>query len=123
MPAADHPLADRVLELLRCAKSAADANGFCGFREARIGLEVTAYYSPDFLPPSDAANCLGGIGDVLEDKGRRGPLARFSLCGNDRQICEVAYREATAETAGYHVRLWELDEPPVRSGNLERLPS
>jgi len=130
MLAADHLCADRVLELLQCAKRATDDEGFCGFGAARIGLEVTVC-SPDLLPPSDAANYLGGIGDVLEDKSRRGSLdhlgnlASFGLYANDRQICEVAYRVASAHNAGYYVRLWELDEPadqpaswppPVTSG-------
>ena len=119
MLAADHLYADRVLELLRCAKKAADDESFDGFGAARIGLEVTLY-TPDLFPPSDATNYLGGIGDVLEDKSRRGPLdhlgdlASFGLYGNDRQICEVAYGVKTAPRARYRVRIWELDGPPDR---------
>jgi hypothetical protein len=79
-------------------------------------LEVIVH-CPEVLPPSDATNYLGGIGDVLEDKSRRGllehlgDLARFGLYGNDRQICEVSYRAVSAAEARYYVRLWELDEP------------
>jgi hypothetical protein len=71
---------------------------------------------PEPLPPSDATNYLGGIGDVLEDKSRRGSLehlgdlAGFGLYANDRQICQVSYRVTSGQGPRYHVQLWELDD-------------
>lgn len=124
--AADHIHADRVLELLRSAKKAADEGSFSGFGAARIGLDVLLH-CPESLSPSDATNYLGGIGDVLEDKSRRGflehlgDLAYSGLYANDRQICEVAYRVMSGQEPRYQVCLWELDELPDRAAGWASL--
>lgn len=49
------------------------------------------------------------MGDVLEDKSRRGALghlgalARVWLYGSDRQIKEISYQEVGAEEVSYTV--------------------
>ena len=64
---------------------------------------------------SDATNYLGGIGDVLEQKGHRamyithlGELADVALYDNDRQLREVHFRQQDGQRDTYTVRLWEL---------------
>jgi hypothetical protein len=67
-----------------------------------IGLDVTLY-APPGRNPWDATNYLGGIGDVLEDKRRRGILPHLGslrdvfLYLNDRQIREVHYRQVSSQ--------------------------
>ena len=66
------------------------------------------------LPPSDATNYLGGVGDVLEAKGHRGALehlsdlASLALYTNDHQIQEVHYRYERGLGPRYTVRIWAL---------------
>ena len=61
---------------------------------------------------ADATNFLGGIGDVMEAKTRRGvlehlgDLATVALYANDRQIHEVHYRWEHGDETGYRLRLW-----------------
>jgi len=63
---------------------------------------------------SDATNYLGGIVDVLQDKGPRGPLPRLGelalvdLFTDDRQIEEISYRLERSESASFTVRLDRL---------------
>lgn len=72
-------------------------------------------------PPSDATNYLGGVGDVLETKTRRGvlehlgALADVAVYGNDRQIQDVRYRCERGDQAGYRLRIWVLDEQALAS--------
>jgi hypothetical protein len=79
----------------------------------RLGLELILLAPAD--PPSDGTNYLGGVGDVLEAKARRGvlehlgELATVALFANDRQIQEVHYRRQHADEPHYVVRLWTLD--------------
>jgi hypothetical protein len=110
-----HAHAGRVTALLEAAQHATeDAGGAVLFGARPIGLELTVM-SPD-EPPADATNFLGGVGDVLEVKTRRGALehlgpgAAVGLYENDRHIHEVRYRWRRAAEVGYVVRLWELDD-------------
>jgi len=111
MLGAEHPHAPRVVALLEGAR-AAITEGAQPFGSKLIGLEVVL--SSPGSPPSDATNYLGGIGDVLEEKSRRGAfehldgLANVSLYDNDLQIRELHYRHEDASTTKYTVHLWEL---------------
>lgn len=73
--------------------------------QGHVALEVVVG-APTGQVPSDATNYLGGIGDVLEDKSRRGGidhlgnLAEVWLYTNDRQIQEISYREIEADETG-----------------------
>lgn len=82
------------------------------FGSRPIGLELTVESPAE--PLIDATNFLGGVGDVLEAKSRRGPLehlgdlAKVGLYENDLQIHEVRYRWQKTPEVHYLVRLWEL---------------
>jgi hypothetical protein len=108
--AAGHTHASRVLDLLRAAGSAAAASGWSPSQTDSLGLELVL--TSPAPPPSDATNYLGGVGDVLEDKGRRGQLAHLgelagvALYGNDRMFHEVRYRWERGADVRYDVRIW-----------------
>ncbi len=108
--AAGHPYADRVLHLLRAAEVAIGNQSSPLIGGDALGLELIVYSPAE--PPSDATNYLGGVGDVLEAKGRRGALRHLgelvdvALYLNDRQIHEVLYRWERASAARYSVRVW-----------------
>src|SRR5213596_2577624 len=80
-----HPHRDRVLVLLRTARRTLN-QGFQPFTEF-LGLDVVVRAPEGDL--WDATNYLGGIGDVLEDKTRRGSLphlgdlSQVAVYGND----------------------------------------
>jgi len=63
--------------------------------------------------PSDVT--LGGIGDVLEEKGHRmaldhlGELAHVALYDNDRQFDEVCFRQQAGDRTGYRARVYEFE--------------
>jgi hypothetical protein len=112
MLSASHPDAARVRALLAAAQAAFAADPeFVPISEGRVGLEVV------LTPPAgreawDATNYLGGIADVLEDKGRRGAavqhlgdLVDVWLYRSDRQIKQVAYREEPHDPAGHGYRV------------------
>lgn len=87
---------------------------------APIGLEAVVR-APEGQDPWDATDYLGGIGDVLEDKSRRGAavdhlgdLLSVALYRNDRQIREVHYRQEPAAHAHYLVRVWILGQADDR---------
>jgi hypothetical protein len=120
MLGAGHPHSPRVVALLEAAEAASETLAFLPF-EGPIGLDVTLH-APTGRDPWDATNYLGGIGDVLEDKRRRGPpphlgkLGGVSLYLNDRQIREVHYRQMSGDEARYEVRVYSLNEakrPPT----------
>lgn len=105
-----HPHSARVVSLLEAAR---DALGATVPFEGPIGLEVRLFRAG--ADPWDATNYLGGIGDALEAKDRRGhlehlgELAWVALYRNDRQIREVHFSEAAAASPGYEVRVFQLD--------------
>jgi hypothetical protein len=114
MLAAGHVYADRVIGLLRAADEALPPGADRPlFRDARLGLELVL--TAPAPPPSDATNYLGGVGDVLEAKARRGvldhlgELGAVELYADDRQIEEVHYRVERGADVGYRVRIWVLD--------------
>ena len=78
----------------------------------RSGSELVVHSPAE--PPSDATNYLGGIGDVLEVKDRRGALphlgelAHVALYLNDRQIHEVELPLGAFLQTRYSVRIWKL---------------
>lgn len=110
MLSAGHLYVDRVVQLLQAARDAIGVPARPHFGDEPLGLEVTVV-SPS-QPPSDATNYLGGIGDVLEAKTRRGALehlqelAAVALYDNDRQIQEVRYSWQAGPGPRYIVRLW-----------------
>lgn len=115
MLAAGHTRENRVILLLEAAQEAVhETGGIAPFGARPIGLELSVV-SPD-EPLADATNFLGGVGDVLEVKGRRealdhlGALASVGLYDNDRHIHEVRYRWRSGPEIRYFVRLWELTE-------------
>ena len=112
MLAAGHVHTERVLALLRAASDEAGrGEPAVYFPRESLGLELIVT-GPE-PPPSDATNYLGGVGDVLEDKRRRGDLphlgelAGFALYGNDRQLHDVRYRWEHGPDIRYQVRIWE----------------
>lgn len=113
MLGAGHSHAPRVQLLLETARRAHLAQDFLPIRSANIGLDVVLY-SPAGQNPADATNYLGGIGDVLEDKARRGQLEHLGdlasvwLYRNDLQIKEVTYRELHADHVSYTVTVREV---------------
>lgn len=114
MLGAGHPHAPRVLALLEAARSAVLTRQFTVLHDP-VGLEVVLR-APVGIDPWDATNYLGGIADVLEDKGRRsamslahlGELESVAVYRNDRQIREIHYRQELAERPGYSVRVYRL---------------
>lgn len=109
MLAAGHQQSIRALALLSAARDAVGAAGNPAFGNQRLALDVTLRSPVE--PVADATNYLGGIADVLEDKGRRGPLEHLgdlssvALYNNDRQIHEVHYEWTRDEETAYTVRL------------------
>lgn len=111
MLGARHPHAERVRTLLRAARVSAAVDG-THFGSARLGMEVVMTLASD--RPSDVTNYLGGIADVLEEKGHRmaldhlDELATVALYDNDRQIDEVSFRQLAGPRTSYRVRLYAL---------------
>lgn len=110
--AVGHTHAERVRRLLAAARQAVGDRQDVLFDARPVGLELTLS-SPE-EPPADATNFLGGVGDVLEAKGRRGSLehlqelAHIGLYENDRHIHDVRYQWHQGSQVRYVVRLWEL---------------
>jgi hypothetical protein len=110
---ASHSHAERVRLLLMAAEQAIAGTAFQPLT-GPIGLEVVLH-APAGSDPWDATNYLGGIADVLQDKGRvgiplvhLGHLAKVALYPNDRQIREIHYRQEEGQPLGYRVRIWAL---------------
>jgi hypothetical protein len=96
-----HGQAERVRALLRAAQRACQEQGFVPVDKGSVALDVMAR-----SPAGDAANILGGIADVLEDKPGRyyrssiehlGDLAAVWLYRDDKQIKQITYREEPGE--------------------------
>ena len=96
-----HGQAERIRALLRAAQRACQEQGFVPMDKGSVALGVIAR-----SPTGDAANIVGGIADVLEDKPSRhyrssidhlGDLAAVWLYRDDNQIKEITYREEPGE--------------------------
>ena len=113
MLAAGHPHANRVTQLLEAARDAMDQSLQTLFPNEHLALEMTLE-SPS-PPPADATNFLGGVGDVLENKGHRGALEHLgahvnvAVYSNDRQIQEIHYRWRRAPTIRYRIRIAPIE--------------
>ena len=117
--AAGHPHARQVGAVLDAAARGLEEHTWRVQPSDSLGLElVLTTPSP---PPSDATNYLGGVGDVLEEKSRRGALphlgqpATTALYANDRQIHEVQYRWEPRAATRYRLRVWV--RPAIRPSN------
>jgi hypothetical protein len=110
MLATGHTHASRVLDLLRAARDAVVGGTWSARPGDSLGLELVL--TSPAPPPSDATNYLGGVGDVLEVKSRRGELAHLAdlttvaLYENDRQFHNVRYRWQVGTAVEYTVRIW-----------------
>jgi hypothetical protein len=96
---ATHGQPDRIRALLQAAQLACQEQGFVPIVEGSAALDVIAR-----SPTGDAANIIGGIAYVLEDKpGRRsaidhlGDLAAVWFYRNDKQLKQISYREESGE--------------------------
>jgi hypothetical protein len=108
-----------IVILLERARARLAAVGTPRFQaDERLGLEVTIV-SRKGPPPGDATNYLGGIADVLEDKGRRekqkpgalehlGDLRTVSVYPDDSQFRVVRYTHRVGAEDKYIVRVWAL---------------
>lgn len=113
MLAAGHLYAERVLDLLQAVNiKAGPGCAVAYFPNESLGLELVV--TSPAPPPSDATNYLGGVADVLENKGHRGDLAHLgqlahiSLYQSDRQFHDVRYRWELGPEVHYQVRIWTL---------------
>jgi len=103
----------RVEALLTEAKRVLETGDGVGFGHSEIGMELRIF-CPKASPKSDATNYLGGVGDTLENKIRRGQinhlgdLAQIHLNENDSQIKEVHYFTEEAPESSYALSLWSL---------------
>lgn len=115
---ASHPHNVRVALLLTGAQRAIVDLDFKPFSEP-IGLAVTLR-APTGTVLSDATNYLGGIADVLQDKGHVAnhhtihidhpdELMLIALFHDDRQIQEVHYHRERTTPIGYSVHVWLLE--------------
>jgi hypothetical protein len=108
----DHRHAPRVRRLLAAAQGALVEQGDgTGFENVELGIKVTVTYSGG-MTLCDLSNFLGGIADVLEDKGHRyniehlGALTAVSLYDNDRQLVDTRIARRRGDIDSYTVRLW-----------------
>jgi len=103
---ARHGQAERIRTLLEAAHRACHEQAFVPMEQGSVALTVIAR-----SPGGDAANIIGGIADVLEDKPSKsyrsaidhlGDLATVWLYRNDSQIKQIEYREEPGEPALGH---------------------
>jgi hypothetical protein len=96
-----HGQAERIRALLQVAQRACQEQGFVPIVMGSVALGVIAR-----SPTGDAANIIGGIADVLEDKPGRyyrssidhlGDLAAVWFYRDDKQIKQISYREEPGE--------------------------
>jgi len=102
-----HGQPERVRALLEAARDAMQEQGFTRITDGGVALEVVTRSTR-----GDAANIIGGIADVLEDKRLRavhhlGDLADVWLYRNDRQVTNISYKTEPGE-CGYTVTVREL---------------
>lgn len=112
---AGHRQAARVRALLTAACAAAQTTGWRSLR-GPVALEVVLRCPPEHRVV-DAAQLLGGVGAVLQDKKRIGAvglahlgvLADVTLYDDERQIRQLSYREEPATDFSYLVRVTALE--------------
>jgi len=112
---AKHGQAERIRTLLEAAKRACQEQAFVPLEQgSSVALTVIVR-----SPTGDAANIIGGIADVLEDKPSKsyrsaidhlGDLAAVWLYRYDDQIKQIEYREEPGEP-GYRVTVRALANP------------
>jgi hypothetical protein len=108
---AGHRQAERVRALLLAALAAAQHSGWTPLRSA-VSLEVVIRGPEQHV--GSAPRFLAGVADVLSDKRGRltgthlGVLADVTLFADERQIRALSYREETAESPSYVVRVAAL---------------
>lgn len=98
-----HGQAERIRALLEATRLACQEHGFNAIDAGHVALEVITR-----SPAGDAANIIGGIADVLENKSIRshrssiehlGDLATVWLYKDDKQIKQITYREEPGESS------------------------
>lgn len=124
---AKHGQAERVRTLLEAAQRACHEQAFVPVEQgSSVALTVIAR-----SPAGDAANIIGGIADVLEDKPSKsyrssidhlGGLAAVWLYRNDNQIKQVEYREEPGEP-GYRVTVRALASSAPLGPGASNLPA
>lgn len=123
MLAAGHSQRDRVKALLEAARAAVRGEKLPIFTEGQLVMDVTVL-SPR-QPAGDATNYLGGLGDVLQVKGRYGSvehlgeLAQVSVYVNDKQIQEVHYKWLEDPTTRYRVTIRRREATDDASNGVE----
>jgi hypothetical protein len=123
---AKHGQAGRIRTLLESAQRACEEQAFVPVEQGNsVALTVVAR-----SPAGDAANIIGGIADVLEDKLSKsyrsaidhlGDLAAVWLYRNDNQIKQIEYREEVGET-GYRVTVRALVNSVASDPRANSLP-
>ncbi|GAB3809709.1 hypothetical protein [Micromonospora zhanjiangensis] len=111
---AGHRQAVRVRALLTAACAAAQAQGWTALT-GPVALAVVLRCPPG-RRTADAANLIGGIATVLQDKKRisaigpshLGVLVDVALYGDERQLRRISYQEEPAPAMSYLVRVAEL---------------
>lgn len=106
-----HGQAERIRVLLKAAQRACQDQAFPPIESGDVALELITR-----SPAGDAANIIGGIADVLENKPIRshrssidhlGELANVWLYGDDKQIKQISYREEPGDSS-YTVAIRKL---------------
>jgi hypothetical protein len=102
MLAPGHVHAERVPVLLQAASNEAGLGGAVCFPDESLGLELVL--TSPAPPPSDATNYLGGVADVLENKGT---AASWRTSGSSRASRSTATtgNSTTSGTGGSRVRM------------------
>jgi hypothetical protein len=90
MAAAVHSQSIRVRALLEAARASTHGLDLPAFPDGQLALDVTVMCPVQ--PSGDATNYLGGVGDVLQVKGRHGPVDHL------RDLAEVAIYTMTVSS-------------------------
>jgi hypothetical protein len=109
MAAAVHSQSIRVRALLEAARASTHGLDLPAFPDGQLALDVTVMCPVQ--PSGDATNYLGGVGDVVQVKGRHGPvdhlrdLAEVAIYTNDSQLQEIHYQWLKHPTTSYRVTI------------------
>ncbi|MFB9239200.1 hypothetical protein ACFFWC_27325 [Plantactinospora siamensis] len=127
---AGHRQATRVRTLLAAACDAAQATGWRALT-GPVALDLVLYCPPGHRI-SDAAQLLGGVGTVLQDKKRAsavglahlGVLVDVALYDDERQIRRLCYTEEPAADISYVIRVAALHPArPLAPASHHTVPS